>query len=186
MYNKMNIAIIGSAVVSNTDRDPFIVYTNTVKKVDTLLTEIDPEWSFTLVSGGAALCDHITVTLFNMHREQANLELYLPCEFYKHLSRFEDNGKYQWTANPGKTANNYHVRFRKMVGIDSLGELATVVSDPRCKVDISDGFHERTRKVAANCDVIIGFSWGNEIEGGTKYTWDACKLDTEHRFHFRL
>jgi len=136
-----------------------------------------------LYSGGAALSDHVAVSLF-LENKISNLHLYFPCNFIN--SMFYNN-------KVSKQANRYHHLFSDQIGINSLDEINKAI-DNGATYTISNGFFERN-KLISNTDYLIALSFngdnqikvfdvfndkdinGNSIilSGGTKFTWNHSK-----------
>jgi hypothetical protein len=136
-----------------------------------------------LVSGGAGWMDHIAVTLF-LDKSTNGLELYLPCKWDG--DKFLDTGASSWRTNPGRTANQYHREFSRKLERNTLDEIAQAKAAGARLVE-GTGFHARNSQIAANCDVLIAFTWGNGPEpkdGGTLDTWKKCKAPV--RIHVPL
>lgn len=145
-----------------------------------------------LVSGGAAFCDHLAVTLFNKYKDKfAGLVLYLPCGFDYENEQYEDNGDTRWYNNPGKLSNNCHYKFMKKTGINSLQEIADLESNNKVILDIPEkvGFHGRNTKVAKS-NYLVAFTRGNKnnkdgfADGGTYDTWKKAKNSTKIHMTF--
>lgn len=174
------VAIIGTAGRTLQDRLTRLLYQRMVETTRELILSED-----VVVSGGAAWADHVAVTLFLTGKCQG-LELYLPCEWDK--TQYVDNGHNHWAKNPGRLANQYHRAFSKAVGIDSLEQIARAI-ESGATIHVHSGFHARNTLVATTCDKMIALTWasdGTEIVGGTKDTWDKCKLTSADKKHICL
>lgn len=141
-----------------------------------------------LVSGGAAVADHLAVRAFLDRRVEA-LSLFLPAPFV--------DGKFRPTPhvrfNPGRTIQLYHEDFSRRCGIDSLGELATAI-ERGASVTVIEGFHNRNLEVAAVAGSVLAFTFGTGPsgdfdgedagfskaataglkDGGTAHTWQSA------------
>lgn len=147
--------------------------------------------NITLVSGGAAFCDHSAVIMAN--KFNLPLELHLPCEWDKKHRKFKDNGHYHWKMNPGRLSNKLHYDFSQVTGIPSLKDLDRLINPtspddagPSVKVHIHKGFHARNLAVS-KVDVLIAFCRGQERapqSGGTMCTW--CKSSAKIKICFPL
>lgn len=140
------------------------------------------------VSGGAAVADHLAVRLFIEGAVQ-ELKLHLPARFER--GRFVGHNRV--TLDVASTTNRYHEAFSKACGVDSLGQLASVLSS--AKVSVFEGFKRRNLEVAADCDSMIALTFGlGDVsqsfasgspaftdpvlaglkDGGTAHTWSEC------------
>lgn len=166
----VTVAIIGTA-----GRDKQNIYTATLydKMVDVVKYMIRNLTDIVLISGGAAWSDHIAVKLY-LEGYVSKLILHLPCNFSNNM--YEDNGKYNWYENPGRTCNAYHRKFSQIIGTNSFNEI-TLAINKGAEVHIHNGFHARNMPVAKGCDHMIALTWssGNEpSDGGTVHTWKHC------------
>lgn len=144
--------------------------------------------NFAIVSGGAAVSDHVALYLFDKCEESARLVLHLPCEwdFVKHC--FVDNGKDGSTNNPGRRANQLHKHFSKRAGINSLDELhAKLVSwralgpeASKIDVEVHSGFHSRNRAIAQNANFLLALGFQDSMTPGTAMTFSACGGDRKY------
>lgn len=144
----------------------------------------------TAVSGGAAFADHLAVRAY-LEGAVSKLVLYMPAKFGMSESAYIPNPAVQF--NPGKTSNDYHRRFSKIMKIDSLKEISKALqSGAACFVH--EGFHTRNLEVADNCDFLVAYTFGTKSsldlkpgvpeftdskkaglkDGGTAHTWGQC------------
>jgi hypothetical protein len=172
----MNIGVIGTAGRDKTrakhiNRD---FYLRMYGRVVTRLEDLAPVSDRTLVSGGAALADHLAVTAFHSGQCQ-NLVLHLPAPFVS--GRFVDSGY----KSPGGVANYYHRLFSEAVGFDSLASLDKALRASGCTHTVSEGFHARNLLVG-QVDVLLALTWGtgSPASGGTRHTWDSSKARKIH------
>lgn len=158
-----------------------------------------------LISGGAALSDHLAVDLFLQSEAKevpesdryAGLTLFLPCRFDLEKQQYEDNGLrgYRtWQKNPGQLANVYHRRFSQMLGgcrntLQEISMVATAHAD-KAKLDSTKfGFHARNSAVAGMADYMLAFTWQvtkEPVEGGTSDTWKKAAARARKREHICL
>lgn len=94
---------------------------------------IEKEWGLgwdrvLLVSGGAAVADHVAVSLFSDDPTARALLLYLPASWDHVKSTVHDTGRVDWRTNPGGTANYYHRLFSQRSGIESLKGMPDSIS----------------------------------------------------------
>lgn len=139
-----------------------------------------PIENITLVSGGAALADHLAVILY-LRGVVHNLHLHLPCKYDMDLEKYEN------TSN-GNTSNTHHLNFSNHLGPATLPQIGEAIRKG-ATIDVSDGFFTRNRLVA-DCDYLLAFTFstlpsGNNIkaiipnsnqtditlQGGTGNTW---------------
>jgi hypothetical protein len=127
----------------------------------------------TLVSGGAAVADHIAVQLF-MDLPSTKLKLHLPAQFDMARQRYvEVPGK---TFDPGTVANFYHRQFQRNCQQDSLVELQRALYRG-ASVVVTPGFKQRNTQIAMDADVMIALTFG---EGATLK--DGGTADTMQKF----
>lgn len=124
-----------------------------------------------LVSGGAAVADHVAVTLHLLHK--VPLTLHLPAE-WNHSTK-----QYTGSKNAA-TANYYHHRFSKNIVGDeqkTLTTLDSLLSGNEVIHTVSKDFWARNALVAKDAEVTIAFTWGETQPpaGGTAHTWGLCK-----------
>lgn len=178
MSAPMKIAIIGSAGRNGTSSTRELFEAMKKRAMDIIKNELalDPR-NVHLVSGGAALSDHVAVQMFH-ENEFEGITLFLPCDWSngKHV----DNGEYNWKSNPGRSANRYHREFARQTGIDSLKDIDTLQNHTVVRFDTtSKGFHARNSKIANNADILIAFTFSSSQEppqsGGTHDTWTKAR-----------
>ena len=181
------MAIIGTAGSKFSDRMNPELFRAMVTRAGVIVDGLECEHGeITLVSGGAAVSDHIAVVLWLQCQDFEGLHLYIPCGWDSDRNQFCDNGKQGWRDNPGRTANSYHGKFAQSVQEDTLyqielGRLTGAVLDDSCF-----GFHARNSSVAQS-DVVIAFTWSktnSPDDGGTKSTWN--KATNSRRIHVSL
>ena len=149
----------------------------TILKLGLKFSEIE------LVSGGAALADHIAVKLFLLLN--TNLRLEIPCNWDFDKKQYVDNGQYDWKSNPGRVSNLYHRQFQQATGINSLEEINTVLQNINCKYNIGTGFHNRNNEIAKS-EYVIAFTFNSELDGGTLDTWNKSKSSSEKKIQFQI
>jgi len=118
------------AVIGTAGRDAAIMrratptaFADMVERVMEALTAfgLDPA-KVTLVSGGAAVADHVAAALFIAKRVHG-LELHLPCAWDPEKHAFVDTGDRDSMKNPGGRANQLHRDFAAVSGVPSLKQL---------------------------------------------------------------
>ncbi len=175
---KMYIGIIGTAGRrSDGKRISKELYLKMYKKALELLSDIPVEKRH-LVSGAAAVSDHLAVSLY-LADEAASLTLHLPAEF--------EDGQFverDVQYDPGKTSNYYHHLFGlKMSPEDPLSTLKGVEKaiEKGAETSVSKGFKARNLLVG-QVERLLAFTFGEgdiPKDGGTKHTWDRSKADTK-------
>jgi hypothetical protein len=171
----MKISIIGSAGRrSDSEKVTRQLFDNAKSHC---LNELSLFPNYDAVSGGAALADHIIVSLFLDGKIQS-LTLYLPCEF--NGKQFKDGG----FKSCGAIANYYHKKFSDKTGIDSLSEIAKAINIGANSIVIPGGFHARNLFVGAS-DVLLAYTFFDGLapsDGGTKHCWDNSKAGVKKHF----
>lgn len=118
-----------------------------------------------LVSGGAAVSDHIAVQAFNANFVE-RLTLYLPAKFDSIEEMFDVSSDPSAT-----TANFWHQKFKFRLGIDSLSEINRAIHKG-AEVIVEKGFLPRNKLVASNSDFLLAYTFGsgNKLaDGGTNH-----------------
>lgn len=185
----MKLAIIGTAGrkddAPKLTRDSFVAMSKATKEVFTKHDIIS--W---LVSGGAAWADHIAVRAY-LKGYVPNLTLHFPCDWDKKKKRFKDSGVVDYKTNPGGTANYYHDKFSKVVGIESLKDIHDAIKKGAF-VYVTHGFMERNTKVAQEADAVLAMTFGSGAyikDGGTSDTvkkYFDRHLESPIAYHFDL
>jgi predicted Rossmann fold nucleotide-binding protein DprA/Smf involved in DNA uptake len=144
-----------------------------------------------LVSGGAAWSDHVAVALFLKHYGTptafAGLSLFLPCPFADNCAL--DSGSADWRSNPGRLMNQLHRECSRILGYDTLQQIADAHA-LGAELDVrGKGFHARNKLVAARADHLLAFTWAAAsavvpADGGTLHTWNLA--DAKQRLHISL
>ena len=170
--NKM-LAIIGTAGRSKAEeltKELFVKMVEKTKEIVEQVFKLDPK-KITLVSGGAAWCDHIVIDLY-LQEYSSKTKLYLPAYWDSNKRRYLEDEKY----NSGKVSNYYHNLFSKELGRDTLAEIDTCIKKGIAIDTNSLGFKNRNTKIA-QADYLIAFSWGKDkpSTAGTLDTWNKCK-----------
>lgn len=186
------VSIIGTAGRDFGDMLTPKLYAAMVRRANTIIRkDLGFSGPVDLVSGGAAMADHVAVSLFSLDESHLpgsdlRLTLHLPCEWVKvnNQYQFEDTGSADWRTNPGKLANYYHKKFCSRARLNSFAELQNAI-EAGAETHIHKGFHARNHLVAAS-DVLIAFTWADgdsPDDGGTKHTWDKS---TGKKIHVSL
>ena len=184
--NVTYIGIIGTAGRTRDQRFSPTIFREMVKKAKKIIVDdlkLDPK-AVHLVSGGAAVSDHVAVKLYK-ENDFAGLTEYLPCKWENGAHR--DNNSNYWRDNPGKNANKYHKTFSEWAGFDSLAELDSIKDDEKVTFDTTSlGFFSRNTKIAKAVSVLIAFTWDRrerDISGGTRDTWKKAEKYKIRRIH---
>ena len=127
-----------------------------------------------LISGGAAFADHVAVRLFLDGKVQG-LKLRLPAKI--------KDGKYVGDkGTAGGTANFYHEKFSKLLGVNTVAEIEEAIAkgaEVTYEKELSNkAMFDRNKKVAAESNSMIAYTYGEGTEpadSGTKDTWDTAK-----------
>ena len=175
------LAIIGTA-----GRDKTAPMTRTLweSMCTDLALRLDPDE--TLVSGGAAWADHLAVWAFN-NKLVSGLVLHLPAPINTNNLQFE--GGY---GTSGGTCNYYHNRFSNAVGFNSIQEIVKASYKDNCTGDVqpvANGYQAmftRNNLIASKATGIIAYTWGDQVSGGTKHTWDSCLCPDYNKTHVNL
>jgi len=155
MDSTLRIAIIGTAGRDKTKPlNKNLYFKMALRMVEELSIFCD---DIILVSGGAALADHLAVTLF-LGGYVAGLELCLPCEFKN--GKYADNGSKDWRVNPGYVSNLYHKKFSEALNANTLDEIQQAITKGAV-VKVGKGFHDRNCDIT-KCDRMFAFTWGKD------------------------
>lgn len=163
-------------------------YKKMYNKALAILNQVDklPGVQFSLVSGGAAWSDHLSISLYKAyylkhHNEYCffdSLTLYLPAEFDTKNNKFVSIGE----RSPGSTANYYHKLFSEKVGHDTLVSISELYDMPGVNIVVNNkGFLARNLQVG-DCDILIAFTFGEgnvPKDGGTSHTWNHSRATTK-------
>lgn len=121
-----------------------------------------------LVSGGAAMADHLAVQLY-LDGSVPDLTLHLPAEWTGHGFK-ETSSRF----DPGRTSNWYHSLFQRDMGVDSLAEIQRAIEKGATIQTGAGGFKERNTDIAREADAMLAFTFGQGAvpkDGGTADTW---------------
>ena len=132
--------------------------------------------SANLVSGGAAWADHLAVALF-LEGHVKELTLHFPAPFLLDQCKFKGP-----TGSAASAANYYHSQFSKIIGANTLAEIAKAVGTEGVSTTFEPdavgygGMFARNLKVAQSGG-LLAYTFGRgdvPADGGTKHTWDKC------------
>lgn len=192
----ISIAIIGtSGRKQDKEKMSEEVWKNMISKAEEIVTkDLLLDWKeIKLISGGAALADHIAIALFLKHG--CFLKLELPCEWDEDKSQFYDSGEYDWKQNPGKTLNYYHAKFSKACNLNSLDDIQECYYKG-VEIIVTPGFFVCTRNLLksndfiknrnmeiAKSDIALAFTFSEKDpkDGGTAHTWSKFDKKTLKR-----
>lgn len=122
-----------------------------------------------LVSGGAAVADHLAVALY-LDGHVSSLTLHLPAEWVGHGFK-ETSSRFDC----GRTSNHYHTLFSERTGVRSLIEIQAAIEKGARVVSGGGGFKARNTDIAMEADEVLAFTFGEGAvlkDGGTKDTMD--------------
>ena len=105
--------------------------------------------------------------------------------FNEELKRFEGGTS---IFDPANICNYYHKEFSKVIGRNSLCEMASAI-ESGAYYSVSKGFKERNTKVAEESDVLLAATFGdgpNLKRGGTFDTWEKFVKAKPHNQKFHL
>jgi len=164
-----HVAIIGTAGRDRARRNDAAMWQ---AMVDDVRARVQP--TDILVSGGAALSDHLAVTCF-LNGWVSGLRLYLPAPLrdgaFVEVSR---------SRCSGSVANYYHRLFREAAGVDGLAELCEAAARGAVAYQHPaaagfTGMFARNKLVARDATSALAYTWGGAEpqDGGTRMTWDA-------------
>jgi hypothetical protein len=150
------------------------------------INKLTSDWSNVhIVSGGAAWSDHVAVHLF-LKYPKSSLTLHFPCKWNSSKKQFEDNGKYHWAANPGRTANLFHFRFGRIIGTETLPQIQKAIDNGAIIVDNYVGFHDRNLSVGKSSHLIAFTASKSDqpTDGGTFHTWENAT--SKYKTHYSI
>ena len=141
-------------------RDPVILkkfnseaYNNAITKFNDYLndylktTNLDKS-NIILISNGSPWIDYITMQLY-MDGGYAGIELYIPSDFNVKAHKFTN-------THEGRTLNQIHEQFSKIMGFDSLNVIEHIYSS-KIKKMIKRGYTQCSTLMNNNCDIFIEF-----------------------------
>ena len=164
----MKLAIIGTAGRKDDARRITLPLWNDMKR--TIARFVKEHGVRHVVSGGAAVSDHLSVGLY-LAGLIDHLDLALPAPFDVDKCAFHDTGGDDWYDNAGGVCNWYHSYFSKAVGISSLKQIDAAIAKG-ATVIVEAGFDARNT-VVAKADMLIAFTFGEGAtlkRGGTSKT----------------
>ncbi len=183
---KTRVALIGTAGRSaDGKRITLSLYQKMVTFADEWLIAKFPDRSeIILVSGGAAVSDHIAIVLYLQGLRNDNpfggLELHLPARF-AHSSFVESGAKF----DAGRISNHYHRVFSTRIygnGAHTRRQIQ-LAQDSGAVVKIYSGFKVRNLRVG-KADHLLAFTWGSGAvlaDDGTAHCWaHSIALTKEH------
>ena len=159
------ISIIGTAGRGNTgSKIDKQVYISMYNKCLSLLSDIPKEERF-LISGSAAISDHLAISLFLSNNAHC-LTLYLP-------ALWDDRQHIFYGNKDANTANYYHKLFSEKMGGNTLLGIQRAIDKGATIHQIQEGFLARNIFVG-HTDKLIAFGFENgsaPLNGGTAHTW---------------
>jgi hypothetical protein len=187
---QVRVSIIGSAGRGNDfnklNNEMYIAAIQETKRIIIDEFKLIPN-QVILVSGMAAVADHIAVKLYleKNQSEWAGLELHAPAHFDVLKYQFHDNGEKTSQKNPGARANQLHRQFSKIVKPPSLMDLTRLVkasnsitsNNKTIRIMYYKGFKQRNNAVATS-NYIIALTFSDTdapcSESGTWDTWQKA------------
>lgn len=168
------VAIIGTAGRDKNDKYDANIYNKMINKCKNIIEndfKLDKN-KVLLISGGAAVSDHLAVDLYNQNYAKA--KLYLPALWDSGKKRYcENNKKYDY----GKISNYYHKIFSDITEKNSLNELDLAIKNG-LEIDVNNlGFKNRNTCISQS-DYLIAFGFGAgsiPTSSGTLDTWNKSK-----------
>lgn len=128
-----------------------------------------------IVSGGAAVADHVAVLLY-LRGYVKRLRLCLPSLWDSAKRQYKESGL---LTVAGRRSNQLHLQFQRVSGISSLDQLHSVVTDKihrnNVKIEFYEGFQERNRAIAEYADHLLAFGFDKDMTAGTAQTYNLCK-----------
>lgn len=177
----ITVSVIGTSGRNTMDKLNAELYEKMITMTKDIIDntfKLDPK-NIILISGGAAWCDHIAVSLF-LENYTNNSRLYIPCE-WDFINKMY---KRSYTEHDcARTANYYHINFSKIIKRNSLHEIDKAVKNGLILDTSFPGFKNRNTAVSqSNYIIAFTFSKGNSPEtGGTRDTWNKSK--TKNKIH---
>lgn len=181
----MFIAIVGSAGRrSDAQYMSRTLYERIVRDCEQQINQLSKSEEIHLISGGAALADHVAISLYLMDFVDS-LTLYLPARWSSVDCKYH-------TSQDGNVANYYHQQFSRAICGNASRTLQGIQKaiDKGAAIDTSNlGFLNRNKAIAANCDAAIAYTFYNGKEpkpkSGTRHTWDRIP-DSKIKIHRNL
>ena len=167
-----------------------------------------------LVSGGAAVTDHVAVALFLQPKSTWHgLTLHLPCSWNERKARADES------CDNGCTMNSYHDEWAEQLGRSTLAEIGItrstlaeigitrstlpeigitrstlaeieIARSKGAQLTVSSGFLARNRRIAAEAQYMLAFTWSDtdapKQHSGTSYTWSAAAAGRVRKLHVPL
>jgi len=163
---KKILAIIGSAGRNEDFNHYTIEKWNESKRI--LLKVVQDNKFKTIISGGAAHVDHLSVQMFNKGLVD-KLYLELPCNFDEKKVQYYDEQDY----NTMNVTNYHHETFSQKFRINSLAQIKEAMRNG-AKCTIGLGFYDRNVSIASKATDLIAFTFGNldqvKVKSGTAHT----------------
>lgn len=137
-----------------------------------------------LVSGGAAVSDHLAVGFF-LKGLSPTLSVHLPA-LYSHSA-----GAYvePYKKSPGSISNYWHRRFSDRCHGNSLRALGEAMRRPGCASKVHYGFEARNDAIADEADGLVAFTFGSGAalkRGGSWHTMSRALRRSIPTWHVDL
>lgn len=156
--------------------------------IDVILKEHPDDAPLCLLSGGAAVSDHIAVFLYLERKtfwpsREVTLELFLPAPF-----ELRQGVMAYAETQCGRRSNELHVAFSRAARLDSLADLGSAITAGAI-AKAHKSFSERNRALAEQVEYLIAFGFEfkdtflvtpGEVStytpsGGTGETWNSAR-----------
>lgn len=170
MKQKKILAIIGTA--GRRDDASKLTKAHWDNMVEIALGLVNKESPDSLVSGGAAWADHVTVHLANLMAAPLPTRIILP-----------ENPR-DW-----ETTRHYHQMFSTVIGYSSLREMSQLQQLGKIRVERKGSFKERNTEVANAATEFLAMTFGNgphPKDGGTSDTVNKLLQQGKSGWHLDL
>jgi hypothetical protein len=177
------LAVIGTA--GRGDDAPRInraLYVKMAVALKQVLVQVGP--ISRLVSGGAAVADHLAVGFFLRDLVPA-LSLHLPASYSRAAREYVE----PYPKSAGSISNYWHREFSRKCGGNSLNSIYEALSKPGCSHKIYMGFDLRNAGIAEEADAAVAFTFGADAAlkpGGTWGTMEQCLRREIPTYHVDL
>jgi len=180
----MKIGIVGSSG-KNGGKINFSMYHKMQRLAMHNISTLAKGADVTLVSGGAALADHIAIDLF-LEGKVSKLILYFPCQWNEKKCEFSAVSSKTNKGEVGHFANKLHKNFSAQVGNkNSLKDIQDAI-DKGAQVIIGNGFYGRNTLLAQNVNAMIAFTFEKKMTPGTQHVWNQCAIDPSQKVHLLI
>ena len=179
----IKLAVIGTAGrgedAPKINRELYVQMAGALKTVIAQVGPIDR-----LVSGGAAVADHLAVGFF-LRDLVPGLSLHLPASYSRSFRAYVE----PFPKSAGSISNYWHREFSRKCGGNSLSALYDAITKPGCTSQTYMGFDRRNTAIAEEAEVVVAFTFGAEAvlkRGGTWGTMEQCLRREIPTYHVDL